>query len=339
MGNGEGGGGGIRVGYALPPKKVDTLITPSLVTCAQQRGIHLIPVDLHKPLIDQGPFHCLVHKIYSDDWNRQLLDFKSKNHSVLIIDSPDAIQRLHNRISMLDFVNQLPPSPFPISFGIPRQIVVDDSNAQLLNDPNNLLKFISFPAIAKPLVADGSAKSHEMSLVFNAQALIELRPPVVLQEFVDHGGVVFKVYVAGNHVKCVKRRSLPDASRQLQSQAQGGILTFSQISNLADDQGANCLEDAQVPPVDFVEFMAKNLRQALRLHLFNFDMIRDRRVAAELGIRYLVIDINYFPGYAKIPGYEAMLTDFLYDVVKNTRDNKDADLQHERQGQMGNAAE
>ena len=231
---------------------------------------------------------------------------------------------------MLDFIDQLPPSPLPISFGIPRQTAIDDSNAQLLNDPNNLLKLLSFPVIAKPLVADGSAKSHEMSLVFNAQALIELRPPIVLQEFVNHGGVVFKAYVAGNKIKCVKRRSLPDASPELESQAQGGSLTFSQISNLADDRDANCMERAQMPPVDFVEFVAKNLRQALRLHLFNFDMIRDRRVSA--GMRYLIIDINYFPGYAKLPGYEAMLTDFICDVVKRTHDNKYADLQHDGDG-------
>jgi inositol-1,3,4-trisphosphate 5/6-kinase/inositol-tetrakisphosphate 1-kinase len=28
-----------------------------------------------------------------------------------------------------------------------------------------------------------------------------------------------------------------------------------------------------------------------------------------------VIDINYFPGYAKMPGYETVLTDFFCDVV------------------------
>ena len=31
-----------------------------------------------------------------------------------------------------------------------------------------------------------------------------------MQEFVNHGGVVFKVYVVGEHVKCMKRRSLKD---------------------------------------------------------------------------------------------------------------------------------
>jgi inositol-1,3,4-trisphosphate 5/6-kinase/inositol-tetrakisphosphate 1-kinase len=40
-------------------------------------------------------------------------------------------------------------------------------------------------------------------------------------------------------------------------------------------------------------------------------MIRDVRA----GDRYLVIDINYFPGYAKMPGYETVLTDFFWEMV------------------------
>ena len=45
-------------------------------------------------------------------------------------------------------------------------------------------------------------------------------------------------------------------------------------------------------------------------------MIRDTR----LGNRYLVIDINYFPGYAKMPSYERVMTDFFWNVVsKNER--------------------
>ena len=32
----------------------------------------------------------------------------------------------------------------------------------------------------------------------------------MLQEFVNHGGVLFKVYVIGGHATCVRRRSLPD---------------------------------------------------------------------------------------------------------------------------------
>lgn len=56
--------------------------------------------------------------------------------------------------------------------------------------------FLSYPSwvcilisvsVAKPLVADGSAKSHELSLAYDQQSLQKLEPPLVLQEFVNHG--------------------------------------------------------------------------------------------------------------------------------------------------------
>jgi inositol-1,3,4-trisphosphate 5/6-kinase / inositol-tetrakisphosphate 1-kinase len=45
--------------------------------------------------------------------------------------------------------------------------------------PINLVSF----AVAKPLVA----KSHELSLAYDPTSLTKLEPPLVLQEFVNHG--------------------------------------------------------------------------------------------------------------------------------------------------------
>jgi len=77
-----------------------------------------------------------------------------------------------------------------------------------------------------------------------------------------------------------------------------------------------------MPPNAFVVDIARGLRRALKLNLFNFDVIRDARY----GNRYLIIDINYFPGYAKMPGYEAVLTQFFCDVMFNKE-------QEEQQGE------
>ncbi|XP_057548182.1 inositol-tetrakisphosphate 1-kinase 5-like [Amaranthus tricolor] len=295
----------ISVGYALPSKKVHTFILPSLITHAQKHGIHFIPINLHHSLLQQGPFDCIIHKIYDDDWNNQLLEFASINPNIPIIDSPLAIRRLHNRISMLDFI---PALNIP-NFGIPNQILLQEQN----DDLETL--GLKFPVIAKPLIANGSPNSHQLSLVLNLNGLNKMKEEqVLLQEFVNHGGVLFKVYVAGNHVKCVKRNSLPDFDvSQLSDSLQQGILPFSQISNLPATN-TNEQEDAVcMPPLDFIHDLGHVLSQATQLQLFNFDLIRD--VSQTSGNRYLVIDINYFPGYAKVPGFEAMITDFILDVV------------------------
>lgn len=120
----------ISVGYALPSKKVDSFIKPSLVSYAKTRGIDFIPIDIDQPLLQQGPFHCVIHKVYGDDWNRELLDFKARNPNVPVIDSPAAIQRLHNRISMLDAVKNLKPASSDAaltpSVGTPNQILLSE---------------------------------------------------------------------------------------------------------------------------------------------------------------------------------------------------------------------
>ncbi|XP_062205695.1 inositol-tetrakisphosphate 1-kinase 1-like [Phragmites australis] len=304
------------IGYALAPKKQQSFIQPSLVEQAAARGMDLVPVDTSRPLTEQGPFHLVIHKLYGDDWRAQLEAFSARHPGVPVVDPHHAIDRLHNRISMLQVVSELDNAPLDDknrTFGIPSQVVVYDADALV---DSGLLAALRFPLIAKPLVADGTAKSHKMSLVYHREGLRKLRPPLVLQEFVNHGGVIFKVYVVGGHVTCVKRRSLPDVSPEDDASAEGSV-SFSQVSNLPTERTAEeyyediSLEDAVMPPAAFVDQVAGGLRRALGLQLFNFDMIRDVRA----GDRYLVIDINYFPGYAKMPGYETVLTDFFWEMV------------------------
>lgn len=316
------------VGYALAPKKQASFIQDSLVNLARERGIDLVKIDVERPLVDQGPFDCVLHKLYSEEWKQQLKDFEMKNPSSLIIDPPEAIERLHNRISMLQVVAELEMDRTKMgagaaTFGIPKQTVIYEFGS--VSEVNVEKEGLKFPVIAKPLVADGSAKSHKMLLVYNNDGLNKLKPPIVLQEFVNHGGVIFKVYVVGEYVKCVKRKSLPDVNEENLGSLQGS-LSFSQVSNLnAYERNADKyyklmhLENAELPPMSLITEIAKGLRKATRLHLFNFDVIRDNKV----GNKYLVVDINYFPGYAKMPDYESVLVDFFWGVL--TRNDKEFD--------------
>lgn len=304
-----------RVGYALAPKKQNSFIRDSLVNLARSRGIDLVRVDPNQNLADQGPFDCVLHKLYGDDWKRQLNEFKAIYPNVVILDSPESIERLHNRISMLQAVSELKIDDRNDTFGIPKQIVIYDK--ETLFDRRNW-EALKFPVIAKPLVADGSAKSHKMALVFNHDGLNSLKPPIVVQEFVNHGGVIFKVYVVGERVRCVKRKSLPDVGEDELVRVSEDLWAFSQVSNLATDERIDDkyykmmhLDDTEMPPLSFITRIARGLRRVMKLNLFNFDVIRDSRC----GNRYLIVDINYFPGYAKMPGYEAVLTDFFCDVL------------------------
>ncbi|KAF5774634.1 putative inositol-pentakisphosphate 2-kinase [Helianthus annuus] len=285
------------IGYALLLKKQQSFIQDSLINSAKQRGIDLIKIDTDKPLADQGPFDCVLHKLSGNDWRNQLREYVIRNPS-----SIDEVKDIDETAS----------------FGVPKQVVVYEP--EKLSEGLGLS--LKFPVIAKPLVADGSAKSHKMLLIFSSEGFEKLKTPTVLQEFVNHGGVIFKVYVVGKYVKCVKRKSLPDIDDE-KLESLRGSLSFSQVSNLTSDERNDDKyykmmdsEDAAMPPMNLISNIARGLRKAMKLHLFNFDVIRDTKV----GNRYLVIDINYFPGYAKMPGYESVLTDFFWDILNKKED-------------------
>ncbi|VVB14798.1 unnamed protein product [Arabis nemorensis] len=303
------------VGYALAAKKEQSFIQPSLIEHSRKRGIDLVKLDPTKSLLEQGKLDCIIHKLYDVDWKENLHEFRNKSPGVPVVDLPEAIERLHNRVSMLEVITQL---TFPVSeserFGVPEQVVVMDSGVLSGGEALGELKF---PVIAKPLDADGSAKSHKMFLIYDQEGMKILKAPIVLQEFVNHGGVIFKVYVVGDHVKCVKRRSLPDISEEKIGTSKGSR-PFSQISNLTGQEDKNkeygedrSLEKVEMPPLSFLKDLAMAMRKSMGLNLFNFDVIRDARDAN----RYLIIDINYFPGYAKMPSYEPVLTEFFWDMV------------------------
>lgn len=301
----------IRIGYALKPRTSQCLIKQSLLDHANNQGFQLVEIHATQPLIQQGPFDAIIHKLYDEEWNRELISFSLENPNVVIVDAPSAVQRLHNRISMLEAVGKMNKKANTTTHlvSIPEQVVVEDS--KLLSDLS-AFEDLKFPVIAKPLLANASSGSHKMSLVFNNNGLKELEAPVILQQFVNHGGVIFKVYVAGKYVKCVLRNSLPDISDEKLKINSENLMPFSQISNnLCPAGGKNIIGEVDMPAMSFVEQVGQGLRQALNLNLFNFDLIRD----SEDKDGYFIIDINYFPGYEKLPSYEYFLTDFFKDMM------------------------
>ncbi|KAF8377694.1 hypothetical protein HHK36_031078 [Tetracentron sinense] len=248
------------VGYALTSKKIKSFLQPKLESLARNKGILFVAIDQNRPLSDQGPFDIVLHKLSGKEWGQILEDYRQKHPEVTVLDPPDAIQHVHNRQSMLQDVADL-----------------------------NL----SDCYVAKPLVVDDSSKSHELSLAYDQYSLSKLEPPLVLQEFVNHGGVLFKVYIVGEAIKVVRRYSLPDVSKCELSKS-AGVYRFPRVSCAAasaDDADLDpCI--AELPPRPLLERLAKELRRRLGLRLFNIDIIREHGTRD----RFYVIDINYFPG-------------------------------------------
>ncbi|EOY15609.1 Inositol 1,3,4-trisphosphate 5/6-kinase family protein isoform 1 [Theobroma cacao] len=306
----------VVVGYALTSKKIKSFLQPKLEGLARNKGILFVAIDQNRPLSDQGPFDIVLHKLTGKEW-RQILElifqeYRRTHPEVTVLDPPDAIQHLHNRQSMLQCVADMNLSDSYGKVGVPRQLVIKRDASSI---PDAVAKAgLTLPLVAKPLVADGSAKSHELSLAYDQYSLQKLEPPLVLQEFVNHGGVLFKVYIVGEAIKVVRRFSLPDVTkRELSKNA--GVFRFPRVSCAAASADDADLDPsvAELPPRPLLERLAKELRRGLGLRLFNLDIIREHGTRDH----FYVIDINYFPGYGKMPGYEHIFTDFLLSLVQS----------------------
>ncbi|KAG8377424.1 hypothetical protein BUALT_Bualt08G0031500 [Buddleja alternifolia] len=351
----------VVVGYALTSKKIKSFLQPKLQGLARNKGILFVAIDQSKPLSDQGPFDVLLHKLFGKEWRHILevgliiriyiYDYRKTHPNVTVLDPPDAIQHVHSRQSMLQDVADLNLSDAYGKVGVPKQLVIKKDTSSIPDAVNKA--GLRLPIVAKPLVA----KSHELSLAYDEFSLQLLDPPLVLQEFINHGGVLFKVYIVGEAIKVVRRFSLPDVSKRELSQ-NAGVYHFPRVSCAA----ASADEADLDPCVAVLHFLllvaASNIGQEhipegylsfkftfflqntlldhyLRdllgnyvvvwyfccnllvfncgLRLFNLDIIREHGTRDS----YYVIDINYFPGYGKMPGYEHIFTDFLLNLVKS----------------------
>jgi inositol-1,3,4-trisphosphate 5/6-kinase/inositol-tetrakisphosphate 1-kinase len=233
------------------------------------------------------------------------------------------------------------------------------------------------PLLAKPLHAGGQPGAHALALLTDRDAIAALArsceddpllpglaPPVILQPYVPHRPPLFKVFVIGPYVALARRPSLtvPPPPEDVCA-AVGGALSLARVSAYISpaeaaaaaaaeaEKGGGGEQPAQPepalapdPPRWVLEALAAEMRAALGLQVFNFDLIRVARdlmdggggegggggangatsngagapapAAATAGpcppgADFLVIDINYFPGIEKLPGYEGLMVGFL----------------------------
>lgn len=331
----------VRVGCALLPKKVARYLTPSMLQTAASNGIDLCLIDYTRPLSEQGNFDAIVHKLRpSKEWEANLLEYIKQHPRVKVIDKVDGIRTLQNRSTMLTALHGngivVQQNDGASHFGTvriqaPAQVEIPEGMEPA--EAEKILTDAGFrpPLVVKSLWTDGREGSHTLALLHDMQALgsllqgskgdngdEELKAPLVVQQFVEHGGILFKIFVLGSQTVVTKRPSLGD------SHLKGGRKTgFQQLPRIsckalytADSPDNFSIADADeddgaLPPKWVTDALASTLRQRLGLQLFNFDMICPEGQGMNDDLLYYVVDINYFPGVDKIPGFEKVFVDFL----------------------------
>lgn len=344
----------LRVGCALLPKKAARYLTARMREIAAENGLELLTVDHTKPLQDQGPFDAIVHKLRPNQaWEQNLMDYCKLNPRVKVIDRVLGIKALQNRSTMLKSLqgNGVTVKPAsgtqngwaPARVRAPPQVEIVEGTSLGEAEAKLASAGLKPPLVVKPLWTDGRPGSHGLAVLHDLLALDKLlqgascaaasestpnvKPPLVVQQFVEHGGRLYKVYVLGEQTVVTQRPSLKNSYLS----SSKGVTTLPRISctslnnkhkhefrmNVGDEE-ANIAYD-NWPPEWVTNSLAAILRKRLGVQLFNFDMICPEGDNFE-ELLYYVVDINYFPGVDKIPGFEELFVNFLKAVCEDVED-------------------
>jgi hypothetical protein len=215
------------------------------------------------------------------------------------------------------------------------------------------------PLVLKPRVACGVPEAHQMALIFAPDGLIDpgVPAPGIAQEYIDHDGVIWKVYVAGERAFFVERPSTPNLRAACVGGGNDGgrtpdVVAFDSLASLPtslpwvqtqspyrmagsdaaaakerspaasiepeNESDADAVRGSAHPVVPaLVNILASVFREQLGLTLFGFDLVWDA-AAGEL----VVLDLNYLPSYKGVEGAGPAVTAAVAARVTAAREDR-----------------
>ncbi|KAK6466213.1 inositol-tetrakisphosphate 1-kinase-like [Huso huso] len=172
---------------------------------------------------------------------------------------------------------------------------------------------LTFPFICKTRVAHGT-NSHEMAIIFNEEGLKDIKPPCVIQSFINHNAVLYKVFVVGESYTVVERPSL----KNFPAGPADRKTIFFNSHNVSKPESSSDLTSrdnvegvSQLPNDDVIREMSRSLCRALGVSLFGIDVIINNQTG-----QHAVIDINAFPGYEGVPEFFSDLLNHITAVLQ-----------------------
>ncbi|XP_045579454.1 inositol-tetrakisphosphate 1-kinase [Salmo salar] len=181
---------------------------------------------------------------------------------------------------------------------------------------------LTFPFICKTRVAHGT-NSHEMAIIFSEEDLKGVKPPCVIQSFINHNAVLYKVFVVGESYTLVERPSL----KNFPAGPADRKAIFFNSHNVSKPESSSDLTSrdnvegvSQPPSDDVIRELSRSLRQELGVSLFGIDVIINNLTG-----QHAVIDINSFPGYEGVPEFfNDLLTHITSVLQANSADSPPA---------------
>lgn len=315
---------GKRVGYWLSEKKMKKLNFLAFVDMCRKRGIEVVQLDLSQPLEEQGPLDVIIHKLTdlileADQKDSQSLllvqrvqDYIDAHPETVVLDPLPAIRTLLDRCKSYQLVHRIEDCMQDKRICSPPFMVLNSECG-----PDTLKQIeqhgLTFPFICKTRVAHGTS-SHEMAIIFSAEDLKDVKPPCVIQSFINHNAVLYKVFVVGESYTVVERPSL----KNFPSGPAERKAIFFNSHNVSKPESSSDLTSrdnvegvSQPPNDDVIRELSKSVRQALGVSLIGIDVIINNQTG-----QHAVIDINAFPGYEGVPEFFSDLLNHITSVLQ-----------------------
>uniref|UniRef100_A0A3P9BLV7 Inositol-tetrakisphosphate 1-kinase n=1 Tax=Maylandia zebra TaxID=106582 RepID=A0A3P9BLV7_9CICH len=309
---------GRRVGYWLSEKKMKKLNFQAFADLCRF-------LDLSQPLEDHGPLDVIIHKltdlILEADQNdsqavllvQRVQDYIDAHPETIILDPLPAIRTLLDRCKSYQLIHRLESCMRDERICSPPFMVL---NTECSPDVLEQIKRqgLSFPFVCKTRVAHGT-NSHEMAIIFSEEDLKDVKPPCVIQSFINHNAVLYKVFVVGDSYTVVERPSLKNfpagpADRRAIFFNSHNVSKPESSSDLTSVQNVEGV--SQPPSDDVIRELSRSLREALGVSLFGIDVIINNQTG-----QHAVIDINAFPGYEGVPEFFNDLLNHISSVLQS----------------------
>uniref|UniRef100_A0A673YA67 Inositol-tetrakisphosphate 1-kinase n=1 Tax=Salmo trutta TaxID=8032 RepID=A0A673YA67_SALTR len=281
-------------------------------------------LDLSQPLEEQGPLDVIIHKltdlILEADQNdtqsvllvQRVQDYIEAHPETIVLDPLPAIRTLLDRCKSYQLIHRIEDCMQDERICSPPFMVLNTECG-----PDTLEKIekhgLTFPFICKTRVAHGT-NSHEMAIIFSEEDLKDVKPPCVIQSFINHNAVLYKVFVVGESYTLVERPSL----KNFPAGPADRKAIFFNSHNVSKPESSSDLTSrdnvegvSQPPSDDVIRELSRSLRQALGVSLFGIDVIINNLTG-----QHAVIDINAFPGYEGVPEFFNNLLTHITSVLQ-----------------------
>ncbi|XP_028994581.1 inositol-tetrakisphosphate 1-kinase isoform X2 [Betta splendens] len=316
---------GRRVGYWLSEKKMKKLNFQAFADLCRKRGIEVVQLDLTQPLEDQGPLDVIIHKltdlILEADQNdsqavllvQRVQDYIDAHPETIVLDPLPAIRTLLDRCKSYQLIHRIESCMQDQRICSPPFMVLNtECSPDVLEQIRR--QGLTFPFICKTRVAHGT-NSHEMAIIFSEEDLKDVKPPCVIQSFINHNAVLYKVFVVGDSYTVVERPSL----KNFPAGPADRKAIFFNSHNVSKPESSSDLTSrdnvegvSQPPSDDVIRELSRALRQALGVSLFGIDVIINNQTG-----QHAVIDINAFPGYEGVPEFFSDLLNHISSVLQS----------------------